>query len=147
VGQAPDLLQRQRERLVGVAGQEVAHERGLLGRGADHRLLQLHLDQASLRAELDDVALDLHGHARDQLRALQHREDVMKGRAALELQRRQARGDLIQAGAELVQRRQRLVGLGQHHRNVLEDVLAAVHIDRDDLAALGDRYDQRVRLL
>ena len=123
------------------------HERGLLGRGADHRLLELHLDQPALAAELDDVALDLDRHARHELRALQHRQHVVQRRAALELQRGQAGGDLVQAGAVLLERRQRLVGLGEHHRDVLEDVLHAVDVDRDDLAALGDRDHERFGLL
>jgi hypothetical protein len=72
---------------------------------------------------------------------------IVQRSPALELQRGEARGDLVQAGAVLVERRQRLVGLGQHHRDVLEDVLGAVHIQRDDLAALGDGDHQRVGLL
>jgi hypothetical protein len=94
-----------------------------------------------------DVALDLDRHARDQLGALQHGEDVVQRDAALELQRREAGGDLVQPRAVLVQRREGLVGLGQHHRDVLEDVLAAVHVQRHDLAPLGDGDDQRVGLL
>ena len=123
------------------------HERGLLGGGADHRLLELHLDQAALAAELDDVALDLDGHARHELGALQHGQHVVQRRAALELERRQARRDLVEARAVLVERRQRLVGLGEHDRDVLEDVLGAVDVQRDDLAALGDRDHERVGLL
>ena len=67
--------------------------------------------------------------------------------AALELERRQARGDLVEAGAVLVERGERLVGLGEHDGDVLEDVLDAVDVERDDLAALGDRDHQRVGLL
>ena len=51
----------------------------------------MHLDQPALGAELDDVALDLDRHARDQLGPLQDREHVMQGDAALELQRGEAR--------------------------------------------------------
>ena len=122
-------------------------ERGLVGGDADHRLLELHLDQAALGAELDDVALDLDRHARDQLGALEHGEDVVQRGAALELERGQARGDLVEARAVLVERGQRLVGLGQHDGDVLEDVLRAVDVERDDVAALGDGDDQRVGLL
>ncbi len=147
MGEPADLLERGGERLVGVAREVVAHQRRLLGRCADHRLLELHLDQAPLAAELDDVALDLDGHAGDELRALQHREHVVQRRRALELQRGQPRRDLVQARAELLERRQRLVGLGEHDRDVLEDVLDAVDVDRDDLTALGDRDHQRVGLL
>ena len=80
VGEAPDLLERGGERLVGVVGEVVAHERRLLGGRADHRLLELHLDQAALAAELDDVALDLDRHARHELGALQHGEHVVQRR-------------------------------------------------------------------
>ena len=122
-------------------------ERGLVGGGADHRLLELHLDEAALGAELDDVALDLDRHARHELGALEDRQDVVQRRAALELERGQAGGDLVEAGAVLVERRQRLVGLGQHDGDVLEDVLGAVDVERDDLAPLRDGDDQRVGLL
>jgi hypothetical protein len=39
------------------------------------------------------------------------------------------------------------LALAEHDRDVLEDVLRAVDVERDDLAALGDRDDQRVGLL
>ena len=71
----------------------------------------------------------------------------MEGGAALELERGQPGRDLVQAGPVLVQRGQGLVGLGQHDRDVLEDVLAAVDVERDDLAALGDGHDQGAGLL
>src|SRR4051795_3847713 len=109
-----DLVQRAGERLVAVLGEVVVHERRPVGGGADHRLLELHLDQAAFAAELDDVALDLDRHARDELRALEHGEHVVQRGAALELERGEARGDLVQARAVLVERRQGLVGLGQH---------------------------------
>ena len=141
------LVERGGERLVGVLGQVVVHERGLVGGDADHRLLELHLDQPALGAELDDVALDLDRHARHELGALQHGEHVVQRRAALELERGQAGRDLVEAGAVLVERRQRLVGLGEHDGDVLEDVLGAVDVERDDLAALGDRDHERVGLL
>src|SRR5919109_4850041 len=147
VGQPADLVQRAGECLVAVLGEVVVHERGLVGGGADHRLLELHLDEPALGAELDDVALDLDGHARHELRALEHREDVVQRGAALELERGQAGRDLVEARAVLVERRQRLVGLGQDDRDVLEDVLRAVDVERDDLAPLRDGDDERVRLL
>ena len=123
------------------------HERGLVGGHADHRLLELHLDQAALGAELHDVALDLDRHARDELGALEHGQHVVEGDAALELERGQAGGDLVEAGAVLVERGERLVGLGQHHRDVLEDVLRAVEVERHHVAACGDGDHQRVGLL
>ncbi len=72
-------------------------KRGLVGGDTDHRLVELHLDQASLGAELDDVALDLTGHPSHELGALEHRQHVVEGRAPLELERRESRRDLIEA--------------------------------------------------
>ena len=114
-------------------------QRGLVAGDADHRLLELHLDQPALGAELDDVALDLDRHAGHQLGALEDGQDVVQRHAALELERGQAGGDLVEARAVLVQRGQRLVGLGQDGGDLLEDVLRAVDVERDDVAALGDR--------
>ena len=120
------------------------HERGLVGGDADHRLLELHLDQPALGAELDDVALDLDRHARDELGALEHGEHVVQRHAALELERGQAGGDLVEAAAVLVERRERLVGLGEHGRDVLEDVLRAVEVERDDARGAA-RWRSRAR--
>src|ERR1700750_2920792 len=66
VREPADLVQRAGEGLVAVLGEVVVHERRLVGGGADHRLLELHLDEPALGAELDDVALDLYGHAGDE---------------------------------------------------------------------------------
>ncbi len=123
------------------------HERGLLGGGAEHRLLEVHLDQTALAAQLDDVAFDLDRHARDELAALEHRQHVVQRAAALELERREPRRDLIEAGAVLVERGECLVGLGQHDGDVLEDVADRADVERDHLAALRDRDHERVGLL
>jgi len=56
-------------------------------------------------------ALDLDRHARDELGALKHGQHVVQRPATLELERRQARRDLVEAGAVLVERRERLVCL------------------------------------
>jgi hypothetical protein len=71
----------------------------------------------------------------------------VQGRAALELERREARRDLVEAAAVLVERRQGLVGLGEDDRDLLEDVLGAVDVEADHVAALGDCDHERVRLL
>jgi hypothetical protein len=71
----------------------------------------------------------------------------VEGHTALELKRRQARRDLVEARPVLVEGRQRLVGLGQHGGDLLEDVLRAVYVERDDVAALRDGDDERVGLL
>ena len=147
MGQAADLVERLGEVLVAVLSEVVVDQRGLVGGGPDHRLLELHLDQPALGAELDDVALDLDGHPGHELRALEHGEDVVEGRAPLELQRGETRGDLIEAHPVLVERRERLVGLREHRRDVLEDVLRAVDVERDDVAPGGDRDHERVGLL
>src|SRR5215207_782064 len=147
VRQPGDAVERDRERLVVGDREVVVEQRRLVRRDADHGLLELHLDQPALGAELDDVALDLDRHPRDQLGALEHREDVVQRDAALELERGEAGGDLVEPAAVLVERSQRLVGLGEHRRDLLEDVLRAVDVERDDVAALGDGDHQRVGLL
>ena len=147
VRQPRQRVEHQREALLGRLGDVVVHERRLVGGDADHRLLELHLDQAALGAELDDVALDLDRHARHELGALEHGEHVVQRHAALELERGEAGRDLVEAAAVLVERGERLVGLGEHHRDVLEDVLGAVEVERHDAAALRDRDHERVGLL
>ena len=57
------------------------------------------------------------------------------------------RRDLVEAGAVLLQRRQALVRLREHRRDVLEDVLHPLDVDRDDVAALRDRDHERLGLL
>ena len=133
--------------LLGVDRAVVADQRRAVGHHADDRLLELHLDQPALGAELDDVALDLGRHPGDQLGALQHREHVVEDDAAGELERGQPAGDLVEAGAVLLQRRQALVRLREHRRDVLEDVLDPLDVERDDVAALRDRDHQRLGLL
>ena len=135
MAEATDLFEHRRELLVAVAGDVVVHERRLLGRRAEHRLLEVHLDQPPLAAELDDRALDVDRHARHELSALQHGQHVVQRPAALELERRETRRDLIQPRPVLVEGAERLVGLREHVRDVLEDVLGAVDVERDDLRA------------
>ena len=142
-----DLGDRHREVLLGVLDRVVADQRRLVGGDADHRLLELHLDQTSLGAKLDDVALDLDRHPGDQLGSLEHREDVVEDRAALELEPGEPGRDRVEAGAVLVERRQALVRLREHRGDVLEDVLHPAEVERDDVAALGDRHHQGVGLL
>src|SRR5918911_1360963 len=78
-----------------------------LGGGADHRLLELHLDQPALGAELDDVALDLDRHPGDELGALEHGEHVVERGAALELEGGEAGRDLGGGGGGLFEGRPR----------------------------------------
>src|SRR3954447_22011707 len=56
---------------------EVVDHRGLLGGDVPEELGQTHADHASLRTELDAVALDLLGHPGRQLGALEHDEHVV----------------------------------------------------------------------
>ena len=147
VRQPRERLQHRGQVLLGVLDRVVADQRRLVGGDADHRLLELHLDQPALGAELDDVALDLDRHPGHQLGPLQHRERVVEDAAALELEHGQPGRDLVEARAVLVERRQALVRLGEHRGDVLEDVLGPLDVERDDVAALGDRDHQRVGLL
>src|SRR3954453_24076316 len=140
-------VEHEREALLGVLGEVVVDEGRLVGGDADHRLLELHLDQPALGAELDDVALDLDGHAGHELGPLEDREHVVKCHAALELERGQAGRDLLEAAAVLLERGERLVRLGEDDRDVLEDVLRPVEVERDDVAPLRDRDHERAGLL
>ena len=131
-----DLLKRVGEVVVSVIDQIIVNQRSLVGSGAEERLLELHLDQPAFGAELNDVALNLGGHSRNKLRALQNGEDIVECGAALELKRRHAGRNLIEPQAVLVERRERLIGLRQHGRDVLEDVLRSIDVERDDFAPL-----------
>ena len=92
VGQVrPSVCSDGGEVLLGVLDRVVADQRRLVGGDADHRLLELHLDQPALGAELDDVALDLDRHPGHQLGPLQDREHVVEDAAALELEHGQPR--------------------------------------------------------
>ena len=84
--QPRERLQHGGEVLLGVLDRVVADQRRLVGGDADHRLLELHLDQPALGAELDDVALDLDRHPGHQLGPLQDRQHVVEDAAALELE-------------------------------------------------------------
>ncbi len=122
-------------------------ERRLVGRDADHRLLELHLDQTALGAELDDLALDLDRHPRHELGALENRQDVVQHDSGLELQRGQTRGDLVEAAAVLLERLEALIGLGEYDRDLVEQVLGAAEVERDDVTPLRDRDHEGVGLL
>jgi hypothetical protein len=67
--------------------------------------------------------------------------------AALELECGEPCRDLVEAAAVLVQGGESLIGLREHHRDVLEDVLGAVEVERHDAARLRDRDHQRIGLL
>src|SRR3954454_21415019 len=143
VGHPAQGLEHRGQVLLGILDRVVADQRGLVSGDADHRLLQLHLDQPALGAELDDVALDLDRHPRHQLGSLQDRERVVEDDAAVELELRQPRRDLVEALAVLLERGETLVRLREHGRDVLEDVLRALDVEGDNVAALGDRDHQR----
>ena len=92
----------------------VVDDRRLLARHVGHELLEPHADQPALGAELDAVALDLLGHARRQLRALEDDEHVVEHDRVLELERGQPRQHLLEPRAVRVERGQRLVRLREH---------------------------------
>ena len=97
----------------------VDDRRALRGNLADE-LVQLHADQPRLGAELDAVALDLRGHARRHLRALQHDQDVVEDDGVLELERGQPRQHLVEPLPVRLERRERLVRLREHLGNGVE---------------------------
>ncbi len=142
-----ELGQRRVEHLLAVLDGVVANQGDPLGEDPDRGLLELHLDHPPLGPELDDVALDLVGGAEQELGPLEDREDVVEGRRAGHLDGGQPGGDAVEAEPVLLHRREALVGLAEHRRDVLEDVLDAAEVDRDDVAPGGDRDHERVRLL
>ena len=73
--------------------------------------------------------------------------DVVERVVPDELEVGEPQGDLVEPGAVLLERRQALVRLREHRRDVDEDVLHPVHVDGDHVAALGDRDDERLGLL
>ena len=73
-------------------------------------LLELEAHEAAVDAELDDVALDLLGDAQHHLGALQHHDDVADGDEVLDLERREAVGDLVEALLVALEGLQGLVG-------------------------------------
>ena len=98
-------------------------------------------------AELDAVPLDLLGHARRHLGALQHHDHVVEDDRILELERRQPRQDLLEALAIRLERPDGLVRLCEHRRDRVELVARVPGEDRHGLALLGDRDHERARLL
>ena len=86
-------------------GLVVVDDRRLVARDVLHELVELHADQAALAAELDAVALDLLGHPRRHLGALDDHEHVVEHDGALELERGQAREALVEALAVGLERR------------------------------------------
>jgi len=125
----------------------VVHYGGTLGGHLADQLVQLHPDQPRLGAELDAVALDLLGHPRRHLRALQHDEDIVEHDGVLKLERGQPRQDLVEPLPVGLERRERLIRLREDLGHGIELVtrLRDVHGDRG--ALLGDGDHERTGLL
>jgi hypothetical protein len=68
-------------------------------------------------------------------------------RRPFELQPGQPRRDRVESCPVLVEGGQTLVGLRKHRGYVLEDVFHPAEIERDDVAALGDRDHEGIGLL
>ena len=101
----------------------------------------------ALLAELDAVPLDLLGHARRHLGALEDDEHVVEDDRALELERREPGEALVESRAVGLERSERLIRPRQRVRDLPELVAKVADEDRHRLALLRDRDDQRVRLL
>ena len=110
-------------------------------------LAELHPDQSPLAAELRAVTLDVRGHANGHLRPLQHHEDVVQDDGVLELERGQTREYLLESLPIRLERRQRLVRLGEDFRDGLELVAHRPREDGDGRALLRDGDHKRAGLL
>ena len=121
------------------AGQVVADDELALGVDAGDELLELEREQPAVGAELEDVVLDLAGDPGDHLEALRDDGDVADGDQVLDLQRREGRGDLVEAQLVALEGRQRLVGAGEDLAGVLEHVPGLADVRRDDLHRLRHR--------
>ena len=86
-------------------------------------------------------------HARGQLGPLNRDEHIVEHDRVLELERGQARQHLLEPRAVRLERRERLIRLGQHVGDRLELVARLADEDRDRLTLLRDRDHERVRLL
>ena len=157
LGEAPELeqllvpeLRQVRERrcrlLVGAEDVVVADDRVALARHVSHELLELQPDQPALGAELDAVARDARCHPRDHLCPLEDDEHVVEDDGVLELERGQARQHLLEPLPVGVERRERLVRLGEHVGDRVELVPRGPDEDRDRLPLLRDRDHERAGL-
>ena len=94
----------------------LAHE-PQVGEHAAGELFELELDEPTVEAELDDVALDLLGDAAHHLRALEHGDDVADRHEVFDLERRERAGHAVEARLVATEDLQRLVGAGEHARD------------------------------
>src|SRR5207302_10866165 len=76
-----------------------------------HELFELEADEATIDAELDDVALDLLGDASHHLRSLEHGDDIAQRDEVFDLERRQRAGHAVEATLVPLERGERLVRL------------------------------------
>ncbi len=147
VRQRPQPLEGLLDGAVAVPRVVVEDDRVLLARHVGRQLLEPDADQAPLRAELDVVPLDLRGHARGQLRALEHDEDVVQHDGVLELERGQPRQHLLEPLPIRLDGRDRLVRLREDVGDRVELVALLAHEERHRLALLRDGDDERAGLL
>ena len=147
VGQRMKPLERELGARPGSIGVVVVDDHRALGGHLADELVQLHLDQARLGAELDAVALDLRRHARRHLGTLEDDEHVVQHDGVLELERRQPREHLLEPLPVRLERGERLVRLREHLGHRIELVASRPDVHRDRRALLGDRDHERTRLL
>jgi hypothetical protein len=114
----------------------VAHDRIAFPGHVAHELLELEPDQPALAAELDAVAGDPLGHARDHLGPLQDHEHVVEDDGVLELERRQAGQHLLEPLPVRVEGAERLVRLREDVRNRVELVAQLPDEERHRLPLL-----------
>ena len=108
-------------------------------RDAADELVELERHEATVGAELDDVAGDLLGDPAHHLQALHHRRHVAHRDEVLDLQRGERAADLVEPRLVALERRQCLVGAGLDDVGGLEHVADAADVERDDLHRLAHR--------
>ena len=124
-------------------GQVVADHELAVGVDPSDELDELQREQPTVRAELDDVSVDLARDPQHHLEALGDDGDVAHGDEVLDLEVGQRAGDLVEPHLVPLQGGQRLVGAREDRRGVLEHVASTGDVQGDDVHRLAHR-DHRV---
>ena len=111
---------------------------------AGAQLLGLEVDEAAVRSQLDQVALDLLGDAPDHFAGLEHGHHVAHRDGVLHLEAGQRAERVVEARAEALEGGQGLARAVDQPAGRLGGVLLVVAVDGDGGHGLGDRDDGHV---
>src|SRR5699024_2214946 len=118
---------------VGVARVDVvADDQFQPGADTADEFVELQREQASVRAQLEDVIGDLRRDPAHHFQPLHHRGDVAHRDQVLDLQGGQRAGDLVEAFLIAFEGGQGLVRAGQDGSGILQDVSLTTHVQGDD---------------